>query len=295
MIPKLIVDSGEPYDIINILEKYPELFPKFEVEEITVYDEDKDEWIRVGDFTNEFKSFVVERKVIHTYETDEYTGKKELKYGDFHTSLMSKRLQDQLAKMHTYFPQNRSLMCLGYLVNYIAKNPRFQEFAYSIVGHCQQMNIGFLECYDMEEFLYKLYWINKESMKEPLERIDIKTESKFHIPQLHTLAKIPGIGTKRGRLLLEKLHSIQGVIEWMDNNNKPKIKGVGQSTIKNLVDWRYDEVFLNNITIFKYRCDHCGQDFNSEINLQDNLIKLCDECKSILSSAEDLMEGKINE
>jgi len=237
-LPVLWIDSQEKSGVIDRIDELPEFFPRFEIKDLVVYDDVEDEWIKCGDYSNEYQSFIVEHKIIWSQR------KKE--EGDFHSSLIQKRLQDQCAKMHLYCENNKTLMIEGYLVNYAVSHPTTRNLAYSYVGKLANMNIGFTECYDEDEFLEKLYWINKESGKEAMARTDVKNEGRFIISQLVSLSKVKNIGPIRAKSLFRELGNIEGIIIWMNNNFTPNIKGFGPMSQQALWDWRYDEVIINN-------------------------------------------------
>ena len=182
-LPILIIDPNEPNTIILKIEEYPEYFPRFEVKWIEVYDEILDEHVRIADYSNDKESFFCERKVIHTRKTDPQDG--FFQDGDFHSSLMTHQLQDQLSKMHIYIKKNKWLLTEGSLINYAIKHPAQANYAYSMVGHCGAMDISFRECYDQDDFLLNLYWINRESGSEPLLRQDVKKDGKKVISQFN--------------------------------------------------------------------------------------------------------------
>lgn len=231
-LPKLFIDSGEPNTLILEIEKYPEHFPRFEVKELTVYDEELDEYIRTCDFTNEYDSFALERKVIHTNQR----GHDGLfNDGDFHTSLMQQRLQDQLAKMNFYYEKNKWLLAQGYLINYAVKHPEQANYAYSMIGHCGTMNISFRECFDLQDFLINLYWINRESGSEPFKRTKVKGTGRKVVSQLESLADIPGVGIKRAIIISKVLPNIEEIV--VNREELHEIDGIGKKTKEAICDW----------------------------------------------------------
>ncbi len=231
-LPKLFIDSGEPNTLILEIEKYPEHFPRFEVKELTVYDEEFDEWIRTCDFTNEYDSMAVERKVIHTNQR----GHDGLfNDGDFHTSLMQQRLQDQLAKMNFYYEKNKWLLAQGYLINYAVKHPEQANYAYSMIGHCGTMNISFRECFDLQDFLINLYWINRESGSVPFKRTKVKGSGRKVVSQLESLADIPGVGIKRAIIIAKVLPNIEEIV--INREELADIDNIGKKTQEAICDW----------------------------------------------------------
>lgn len=244
-LPKLLISNKEKDYVITAIEQYPEYFPDFEVVELVAYDDEIGEYFECGDFSNENYSFICEGKVIHLQEINKRTG--FYKEGDFHTSLTSKRLQDQLAKMHIYYAGNRWLLCRGYLLNYSVAHPKTANYAASMIGYCGLMNISFRECYDMDDFLWNLYWINKESGKKPLKRSDVRTEAKWINKHLVALSKFPGIGMKRAKILLEECGNLAGLKEAYDSDKLIKLKYIGESTVIAVRDFFYEEVILEEI------------------------------------------------
>lgn len=231
-LPKLLIDSGEPNTLILEIEKYPEFFPRFEVKELRVYDEEFDEWIRTCDFTNEYDSMAIERKVIHTHQRD---NDGLFKDGDFHPSLMQQRLQDQLAKMNFYYERNKWLLTQGYLINYGIKHPDQRNYAYSMIGHCGTMNISFRECFDLEDFLINLYWINRESGSEPFKRLKVRSAGRKVISQLESLSDIPGVGIKRAIAIARVLPTLEEII--INREDLTDIDTIGKKTQEAICDW----------------------------------------------------------
>lgn len=239
-IPKLLIDDREPNVMILLIEKYPEYFPKIEVTRLDVYDELLDEWFQAADYTNEFHAFAVERKVIHTLERDHDGYYKD---GDFHTSLMRHQFQDQISKIYYYYDRNRWVLTEGYLINYAVKHPKQANYAYSMVGHCGAMNVGFRECYDKEDFLLNLYWINRESLSEPLERQDVKETMKLPISQLASFARIPGVGEFRAKKIFKTYPTIEEIILHKDELHK--IVDIGKKTEEAVILWATEIVEIN--------------------------------------------------
>lgn len=231
-IPTLYIDPNEPNTLITKIEEYPEYFPRFEVKWIEVYDNMLDEHVRIADYSNEHYSFFVERKVIHTMNTD--ASDNMYKDGDFHSSLMSKQLQDQLAKMHIYCKKNKWLLTEGSLLNYAIKHPAQANYARSMIGHCGTMDISFRECYDQEDFILNLYWINRESGSEPLLRQDVKEKTKF-ISQFAAFSKIPGVGIKRAKIIFAKFPTVMEVLNNVDQLHE--IATIGKKTENSIRDW----------------------------------------------------------
>lgn len=221
------------------IEEYPEYFPKFVVKQLSIYDDDLEENVQVCDYSNEFNSFAVERKVIHTLEKDRDGYFKD---GDFHSSLMSKRLQDQMAKINFYYDRNKWLLTEGSLINYAVKHPQQANYAYSMIGHCGTMNISFRECYDREDFLLNLFWINKESGSEPFTRQDIKSGKKSIISQMSSLAKIPSVGPKRAKIIFadKNYNSIKKIIDNVDSITE--LRNIGKTTQEAIRDWAFTEL-----------------------------------------------------
>lgn len=242
MLPELKIDAAEPNEMVLLIEEYPEYFPKFSVERLVVYDEELDEWIPVGDYTNEYKSFILERKVIHTLEKDPLDGL--YRDGDFHTSLTKKRLQDQLAKMYLYYEKNRWLLAEGYLLNYAVKHPAQANFARSIIGHCGTMNICFRECYDKEDFLLNLYWINRESGSEPFLRQDVKLESKKVLDQISAFSRISSVGSKRAKIIFATYPSVEEIFN--NVHQLHEIKGIGKTTENAIYTWLTTKIDVNS-------------------------------------------------
>ena len=231
-IPILYIDPNETNELILMIEEYPEHFPRFEIKWIEVYDEQLDEHIRIADYSNEHYSFFAERKVIHTRKIDSFDGFFE--DGDFHSSLMSKQLQDQLAKMHIYCKKNKWLLTEGSLINYAIKHPAQANYAYSMVGHCGTMDISFRECYDKEDFLLNLYWINRESGSDPLTRQSVSKGKKL-ISQLESFSAIPNVGEKRAKIIFRKYPSIDEVLANRDILHK--IKYIGPKAQEAINEW----------------------------------------------------------
>lgn len=231
-LPTLVIDPNEPNSLITKIEEYPEYFPRFEIKWIEVYDEILDEHVRIADYSNDKKSFFVERKVIHTRKIDPYDGFFE--DGDFHSSLMSKQLQDQLAKINIYCKKNKWLLTEGNLLNYAIKHPDQANYARSIIGHCGTMDISFRECYDQEEFLLNLYWINRESGSDPLLRQDVKESQKF-ISQFSAFSRIPGVGIKRAKIIFAKFPTVMEVLNNVDQLHE--IATIGKKTEASIRDW----------------------------------------------------------
>ena len=231
-LPILIIDPNEPNSLITRIEELPEYFPRIEVKWIEIYDEVLDEHIRIADYSNDKESFFCERKVIHTRKRDPYDG--FFMDGDFHSSLMDKQLQDQLAKMHIYCKKNKHLLTEGSLINYAIKHPAQANYAYSIVGHCGAMDISFRECYDQEDFLLNLYWINRESGSEPLTRQDVKDHKKF-ITQFSAFSRIPGVGEKRAKIIFAKYFTVMDVLNNVDSLHE--INTIGKKTEDSIREW----------------------------------------------------------
>lgn len=236
-LPKLLIDSHEPNDMILLIEEYPEYFPKIEVKELVVYDEELDDHVQVCDYTNEFDSFALERKVIHTRKVD-FDG--HYKDGDFHVSLMKKQLQDQLARINMYYEKNKWLLTEGYLINYMVKHPQQASYAYSMVGHCGTMNISFRECYDREDFLLNLYWINRESGSEPFKRQNVKSAEKQVITQFQSLSTIPRVGSKRAKFIFATYPTIMEILE--NRHELRKINNIGKKTEEAIINWAEEQI-----------------------------------------------------
>ena len=236
-ISTLYIDPNEPNDIILMIEEYPEFFPRFEIKWIEIYDEQLDEHVRIADYSNENYSFFVERKVIHTRKIDSFDG--FFQDGDFHTSLMTRQLQDQLAKMHIYCKKNKWLLTEGSLINYAIKHPAQANYAYSMVGHCGTMDISFRECYDKEDFLLNLFWINKESGAEPLTRQDVKKKEKF-ITQFAAFSRIPSVGIKRAKLIFAMYPTVMEVLDHVDQLHE--IMKIGKKTEDSIREWAINQV-----------------------------------------------------
>ena len=236
-LPTLFIDPNEPNSLITHIEELPEYFPRIEVKWIEVYDNLIDEYIRIADYSNEHYSFFVERKVIHTRKRDPYDG--FFMDGDWHSSLMDKQLQDQLAKMHIYCKKNKHLLTEGSLINYAIKHPAQANYAYSIVGHCGAMDISFRECYDQDDFLLNLYWINRESGSEPLTRQDVKKNTKF-ISQFSAFSRIPGVGIKRAKIIFAMYPTVMEVMNNIDSLHE--INTIGKKTENSIRSWAIDQV-----------------------------------------------------
>ncbi len=239
-LPILYIDPNEPNSLITKIEEYPEYFPRIEVKWIEVYDEVLDEHVRIADYSNDKESFFLERKVIHTRKKDPYDG--FFMDGDFHTSLMAKRLQDQLAKMHIYCKKNKHLLTEGSLINYAIKHPAQANFAYSIVGHCGAMDISFRECYDQDDFLLNLYWINRESGSEPLLRQSVK-KSKKPISQLQSFSAIPGVGEKKAKIIFREYPSVDEVLANRDILHK--LFNIGKKSEEAISKWASEHIEIS--------------------------------------------------
>lgn len=174
----------------------------------------------------------VERKVIHTNKRG-HNGLFE--DGDFHTSLMQQRLQDQLAKMNFYYEKNKWLLVQGYLINYAVKHPEQANYAYSMIGHCGTMNISFRECFDLQDFLINLYWINRESGSEPFKRTKVKGTGRKLISQLESLADIPGVGMKRAIAIATVLPTLEEII--INREDLNEIENIGKKTKDAVCEW----------------------------------------------------------
>jgi len=237
-LPILYIDPNEPNEMILLIEEYPEYFPRFEVKWIEVYDNLIDEHVRIADYSNDKQSFYCERKVIHTRKIDPQDG--FFQDGDFHSSLMTKQLQDQLAKMHIYVKKNKWLLTEGSLINYAIKHPAQANFAYSMVGHCGAMDISFRECYDKEDFILNLYWINRESGSDPLLRQDVKKDGKKAISQFSAFSRIPGVGIKRAKLIFATYPTVMEVLDNIDSLHE--INTIGKKTEASIRSWAIDQV-----------------------------------------------------
>jgi len=241
-IPELWIDVQEKSGIIRLIEAHPELFPSIDVKELGFFDPDTDDYIQCGDFSNANRSFINEHKIIHTLKKDQNGKYKE---GDFHPSLVSGRTQDQLAKMRIYYKTNRSFICEGSLLNYGIWHPTLRDKAYSLVGLCTNNDISFVECYNDEDFLEKLYWINRKSGTASVARTEIRNTGRFIIPQLASFKNVPNIGIGRAKLLFKKYGNIWSIIEnrgCLSRDNK----GIGPKTQEAFINWLHDEVIIND-------------------------------------------------
>ena len=238
-IPTLYIDNKEKSYVVDAIFEYPEYFPKVEIVQLGVDDDETGEFIETADFSNDRYSFAAERKVIHTQKKDK---NGMLKEGDFHTSLIKHRLKDQLAKLRLYWAGNRHLLCEGYLLNYAVRHPGSMELAYSMVGYCGVMGISFQECYDLEDLIYRLYWINRLSGAEPLKRSDIQDEAKYINYQIVAMSKIPSVGPKRAKIIFQKYSTIANILENIDKLHK--IKYIGESTQDAIRDFFFEDVLI---------------------------------------------------
>lgn len=243
-IPKLIFDSHEQdIEIIKRIEEIEieykgeviPMFPNFETRELVKYDPLKDEWVQVGDVTNEYESFILEHKTI--YKKNAITG--ELKWGDWHTSLTSKRLADQMSKLHMFYDSNRYILTLGHVINYISEYPRLRNLCMATIGMMGRMGISFIQCYDIDEYLEMIFWINNRSSDAPMTRQDI--ESSEPQSAFTSIKKIPQIGKRKAEILFENLRNVDGIIDWSRNPDKQKIKFIGDKSIEAIEKWRTQE------------------------------------------------------
>lgn len=172
----------------------------------------KKEIIRVGDFTNKKRSFIIERK----------------RMDDLWNSLCSYRLYKQLQKMDECFSGQKYLLIEGVQYFQDAENPfdefnkelidlnafsplqrlvkmyEKEEWIYSIIKECASRDITVIQTGDAEETVEFVWQINEGAGKEPKIRATKKPLPKLTLEE-NILTCIPRIGVKRAAELYKIL------------------------------------------------------------------------------------------
>lgn len=234
----IIIDSGEKGKIFSALDK---IGLRYKIEELRmnycpecnkIYTKDISRcedcnlillYERVGDITNERKSFVIERK----YEQDLYS------------SIHNNKLYKQLDKLQKYYKGNTVLLFEGNLTKLAAENLDRAAQILSIPATCMQYGVSFIQSENEFTTAKMLKFFDYKSGKEPKYREELHTIHDEYPEMVKLLMTIKGIGKKTAFDIFLKYKNIYtlGVILKTAPEDVLKIKGIGESTLKLLIKW----------------------------------------------------------
>lgn len=226
----IIIDVAEKDYVLKV---FDEVGIPYKVEEIayTLEGEKK----RVGDFTNDKNTFIVERKRID----------------DLWKSMIDYRLYEQLNKLDEYFDCQKYLIIENYSwftdsffedddneLFEIQKMSPLQKLAYlhpnkenwimSVVEECVSRDISPIQTWNTIETAKFIYQIDKGAGNQPKLRSTKKNINQLSLDE-NILVTISGIGKERASALISEFGSLGGLIteirSWSEKDyKKSKIK-----------------------------------------------------------------------
>lgn len=233
----IIIDSGEKSFPTEVLDDER---IAYKIEEIRIWhcpDEECDriytkpgtcdcgeelEYFRVGDITNERRSFVIERK----------------NYQDFYGSVANGTIYKQLDKLSSAFKENASLLFEGNLTKLINENPDRKAQLLSIPATCNQYGVNFLQTQNPHSTAKMLKFFDYKSGKKPKVRHCIHRWHKAKPALVNILMGIKGIGEVTATDIYNRYKNVfkLSIILKTDPNDVLKIKGIGKATLKLLIN-----------------------------------------------------------
>ncbi|MHA1795252.1 MAG: ERCC4 domain-containing protein [Promethearchaeota archaeon] len=255
---RIVIDSGERdyvkevFDKLKIPYLVQEIIIEIPCEKKSVCNEDckyceYNIRERVGDFSNEARSFIIERKRVD----------------DFYASMADGRLYEQARKMYELFDGPKIIILEGMpdshfftdshqfrsfifrekdfatkspIQQVVAMHPEHKKWIYSTIGELASLGIFIIQTWNLEETAIFVDEINKGSGSEPRIRYVPRRISGLSIEE-NMLCQIKGIGQKKARQLMEKYGSLSNLIRDLRKMKKSEIES--KSLLKKL-----HEVFI---------------------------------------------------
>jgi len=181
----ILVDVGEPPEVMRALVQNA---IEFERKELRINDE------RVGDFTSDTSSFIVERK----------------KAPDLVASIFDGRLARQVDLMKKYYESNRFLIVEGDIFVEAEKHFKARNLILSSIPALAVGGVNVLMTKSANETVQYVYWIHHACNKQNSSalRCNINSLPKSGNDKLDGLLVIPGIGEKRAAKILEEARDV---------------------------------------------------------------------------------------
>lgn len=240
MSKHLVVDSGEKEYYITLLEKYN---VPYVVEEIKLYYcmdcnkvykdfqekcDECDGFIeseKVGDLTDNKRSFVIERK----------------KDSNLYSSIHNNELYDQLNRMQQFFDGNTVLLFEGNLTRLAKENQDRYHQIMSIPATCMQYGISFIQLENPTTTVMMAKYFLRKAGTKPKLRLRKHSINKMLPKTVQLLMGIKGIGRKTALNIYEKYSHITQLGLALYTGKIEKISGVGPKTQELLRKWLCDE------------------------------------------------------
>lgn len=226
----IIVDIREP-DFVR--KKFREMGIPFRNKEICI--EVDSEEVKLGDFTNDSRSVIIERKRVD----------------DFYNSMVDGRLYEQLRKMDECFSGQKYIILEGYnelkyyqdsmnlfeefdrenrkldtkspIQQVIEMHPNKAEWIWSQVKLCAEFEVAFLQSYDLQETVLLVEQLCEGAGDEPALRKTKKKYKSFSLEE-NILMLFPQVGKKRSRKILKKFGSLANLITEIRKNKDEELQ-----------------------------------------------------------------------
>lgn len=220
----IIIDSREPSFVID---EFNKLGIPYKVENIEV--ELGNKIANVGDFTDDDRSIIIERKRVD----------------DFYNSMVDGRLYDQLQKMDQFFEKQKYLILEGYnelkyfqdslfddfdcnnrelstrspISQVINLHPLKKQWVLSQIKLCAEFNVALLQTYDLTETVIFVEQLCEGAGQEPGLRPSPKPVKTFNIEE-NILMMFDQIGKKRCKKILKRFGSLPNLIEFLKQDSE---------------------------------------------------------------------------
>lgn len=191
--------------------------------------------LKCGDFTNEKRTFVVERK----------------RSDDFYNSMVDGRLYDQLRKMDSLYESQKYILLEGYdapkyfhdsedifadfdrenrklcekspIQQVIEQHPLKQSWIFSQIKLAAEFNVCFLQTWNLLETVLFIEQLNEGAGKEPRLRRTKKRNKKFSLEE-NILMMFPQVGEKRCKKFISEFGSLAHIITLLRKGGHKKLE-----------------------------------------------------------------------
>lgn len=220
----IIIDSREP---AFVHEEFDKLGIPYKVESIEFALDG--EVAKFGDFTDDSKSIIIERKRVD----------------DFYNSMVDGRLYDQLQKMDQFFEKQKYLILEGYnelkyfqdslfedfdsynrelstrspISQVVNLHPLKKKWVLSQIKLCAEFNVALLQTYDLTETVIFVEQLCEGAGHEPGLRPTPKPVKTFNIEE-NILMMFDQIGKKRCKKILKRFGSLPNLIEFLKEDSE---------------------------------------------------------------------------